>query len=76
MTTNIQQGSLLDVLKKKMRQSKEEMEKYKDECDEYQKRLQTEVIGREAVSLFPKHYFTYYFCVAFVARALPLSHSF
>lgn len=52
MTTNIQQGTLLDVLKKKMRQTKEEMEKYKDECEEYQKRLQGEVIRREEVSSF------------------------
>lgn len=52
MTTNIQQGTLLDVLKKKMRQTKEEMEKYKDECEEYQKRLQGEVIRREEVSWF------------------------
>lgn len=50
MTTNIQQGTLLDVLKKKMRQTKEEMEKYKDECEEFQKRLQGEVIRREEVS--------------------------
>jgi len=41
------QGTLLDVLKKKMRQTKEEMEKYKDECEEYQRRLQVEVIRRE-----------------------------
>lgn len=52
MTTNIQQGTLLDVLKKKMRQTKEEMEKYKDECEEYQNRLQGEVIRREEVSEF------------------------
>lgn len=44
------QGTILDVLKKKMRQTKEEMEKYKDECDEYQKRLQVEVMRREEVS--------------------------
>lgn len=50
MTTNIQQGTLLDVLKKKMRQTKEEMEKYKDECEEFQNRLQGEVIRREEVS--------------------------
>nr|CAD7423153.1 unnamed protein product [Timema monikensis] len=47
MTTNIQQGTLLDVLKKKMRQTKEEMEKYKDECEEYHKRLQVEIMRRE-----------------------------
>lgn len=52
MTTNIQQGTLLDVLKKKMRQTKEEMEKYKDECEEFQKRLQGEVIRREEVSFY------------------------
>lgn len=50
MTTNIQQGTLLDVLKKKMRQTKEEMEKYKDECEEFHKRLQVEVMRREEVS--------------------------
>lgn len=50
MTTNIPQGTLLDVLKKKMRQTKEEMEKYKDECEEYHKRLQLEVVRREEVS--------------------------
>lgn len=50
MTTNLQQGTLLDVLKKKMRQTKEEMEKYKDECEEYIKKLQLEAIRREEVS--------------------------
>lgn len=49
MSTQMQ-GTLLDVLKKKMRQTKEEMEKYKDECEEYQKRLQVEVMRREEVS--------------------------
>lgn len=51
MTTNIQQGTILDVLKKKMRQTKEEMEKYKEECEDYHKRLQVEVMRREEVSL-------------------------
>lgn len=50
MTTNVQQGTLLDVLKKKMRQTKEEMEKYKDECEEFHKRLQVEIMRREEVS--------------------------
>lgn len=50
MTAQIQQGALLDVLKKKMRQTKEEMEKYKDECEEFQKRLQAELVRREEVS--------------------------
>lgn len=49
MTTSIPQGTLLDVLKKKMRQTKEEMEKYKDECEEFHKRLQLEVVRREEV---------------------------
>lgn len=52
MTANLQQGSLLDVLKKKMRQTKEEMEKYKDECEEYHKKLQIENMRREEVSFF------------------------
>lgn len=46
----IQQGGLLDVLKKKMRQTKEEMEKYKDDCEELQKKLHLEVMRREEVS--------------------------
>lgn len=50
MTANIQQGALLDVLKKKMRQTKEEMEKYKEECEEFHKRLQVEIMRREEVS--------------------------
>lgn len=49
MSTQMQ-GTLLDVLKKKMRQTKEEMEKYKDECEEYKKRLQVEAMRREEVS--------------------------
>lgn len=53
MTTTIQQGSLLDVLKKKMRQTKEEMERYKDECEEFNKRLQNEIIRREEASILP-----------------------
>lgn len=57
MTANIQQGTLLDVLKKKMRQTKEEMEKYKDECDEFHKKLQTEVRRREEVRPFWHFYF-------------------
>lgn len=56
MTTNIQQGTLLDVLKKKMRQTKEEMEKYKDECEEFQNRLQGEVIRREEVSDYSDYF--------------------
>lgn len=49
MTSSIPQGSLLDVLKKKMRQTKEEMERYKDECENYNIRYQNEVVRREEV---------------------------
>lgn len=63
MTTNIQQGTLLDVLKKKMRQTKEEMEKYKDECEEYHKRLQVEIMRREEVSYFFFSSFKFLFLV-------------
>ena len=48
---NMSQGSLLDVLKKKMRQTKDEMERSKDECEELQKKLHMEVMRREEVSL-------------------------
>lgn len=51
MTTNLQQGTLLDVLKKKMRQTKEEMERYKDECEEYNRKHQLEAMRREEVSV-------------------------
>jgi len=64
MTTSIPQGTLLDVLKKKMRQTKEEMEKYKDECEEFHKRLQLEVVRREEVSpatSFPAKFATLWF---------------
>ncbi|KAG5682089.1 hypothetical protein PVAND_011468 [Polypedilum vanderplanki] len=47
MTTNLQQGTLLDVLKKKMRQTKEEMERYKDECEEFNRKYQLEAMRRE-----------------------------
>ncbi|KAG8225390.1 hypothetical protein J437_LFUL004590 [Ladona fulva] len=47
MTTNVQQGTLLNVLKKKMTQTKEEMEKYRDECEDSHKRLQAEILRRE-----------------------------
>lgn len=47
MTTNLQQGTLLDVLRKKIRQTKEDMEKFKDECEEYHMKLQNEVKRRE-----------------------------
>lgn len=49
----MQQGTILDVLKKKMRQTKEEMEKYKDECEEFHKRLQVEIMRREEVRIYP-----------------------
>lgn len=49
MTTQLQQGTLLDVLKKKMRQTKEEMEKYKDECEEFSRKFQLEAMRREEV---------------------------
>lgn len=64
----MQQGTILDVLKKKMRQTKEEMEKYKDECEEYHKRLQVEIMRREEVSnraiyLYVLCYVIFQFCV-------------
>lgn len=51
MSATVQGSTLLDGLKKKMRQTKEEMEKYKDECEEYQKRLQLESRRREEVRI-------------------------
>lgn len=57
MTTNLQQGTLLDVLKKKMRQTKEEMERYKDECEEYNRKHQLEAMRREEVSICHLNFF-------------------
>lgn len=73
MTTNLQQGTLLDVLKKKMRQTKEEMEKYKDECEEFHKKLQMEVMRREEVSFFYFFSLSYLlFDVSFIWHTMPM----
>ena len=46
----VQGNNLLDVLKKKMRQTKEEMEKYKEESEDMARKLQVEIRRREEVS--------------------------
>jgi len=46
MTTHMQQGTL-DVLKEKMRHTKEDEEKYKDEYEKFHKRLQVEGMHQE-----------------------------
>ena len=56
MASVLPQGAILDVLKKKMRQTKEEMEKYKEECEEYHKRLQVEINRREEVRVYILYY--------------------
>merc|ERR1711941_222897 len=43
----VQGNNLLDVLKKKMRQTKEEMEKYKEESEDMARKLQVEIMRRE-----------------------------
>ena len=48
--TQVQGSNLLDVLKKKMRQTKEEMEKYKEESEDMGRKLQVEICRREEVS--------------------------
>lgn len=45
-----QQTSLLDVLKKKMRQAREEAEQAKDEADEVKRQLEEERKKREDVN--------------------------
>ena len=45
----MQGNNLLDVLKKKMRQTKEEMEKYKEESEDMARKLQVEIRRREEV---------------------------
>ena len=49
--TQVQGSNILDVLKKKMRQTKEEMEKYKEDSDDLTRKLSAEVVRREEVSL-------------------------
>ena len=49
-TAQVQGSNILDVLKKKMRQTKEEMEKYKEDFDDSQRKLQVEIMRREEVS--------------------------
>ena len=51
MTQAVQGSNLLDVLKKKMRQTKEEMEKYKEEGEDMGRKLQLEIMRREEVSV-------------------------
>lgn len=51
MTTTIGKGAdLMEVLKKKMRQAKDDMENVKDENEELTKKLASEVQRRESVS--------------------------
>merc|ERR1712168_1703610 len=45
--TQVQGSNLLDVLKKKMRQTKEEMEKYKEDSEDMARKLQVEIMRRE-----------------------------
>merc|ERR1711997_526019 len=47
MSNNVQGSNILDVLKKKMRATKEESEKYKEECEDIQRKLQVELMRRE-----------------------------
>ena len=52
MATQVQSSPLLDVLKKKMRLTKEEMEKYKEEAEDMARKLQVEIMRREEVYKF------------------------
>lgn len=53
MSNNVQGASILDVLKKKMRATKEECEKYQEECEDLKKKLHSETIRREEVNIKP-----------------------
>jgi len=50
MTAHVQGSNVLDVLKKKMRATKEESEKHKEDCEDLQRKLQVEINRREEVS--------------------------
>jgi len=60
MSSTMQQGSFLDVLKKKIRQTKEECEKFEEEAEEYKKKYLLEVRKREEVSRQSLSYFLYF----------------
>ena len=47
----VQGSNILDVLKKKMRATKEESERFKEECDEFHRKLLNETQRREDVSV-------------------------
>ena len=50
MATHAQTGtSLLEVLKEKMRLTKEEMEKFKEDAEDMARKLQVEIMRREEV---------------------------
>ena len=49
MTTNVQGSNILEVLKKKMRATKEECDKYKEDCEDLQRKLKIEIRRREDV---------------------------
>lgn len=51
MTTIGKGADLMEVLKKKMRQAKEDTERLKDENEEISRKLQIEIQRREAVSV-------------------------
>lgn len=52
MTANVQGSNILDVLKKKMRATKEECEKFKEEAEDLQRKLGVEINRREDVKPF------------------------
>jgi hypothetical protein len=54
MTAHVQGSNVLDVLKKKMRATKEESEKYKEDCEDLQRKLQVEIMRREEVTFLPR----------------------
>ena len=51
MTANVQGSNILDVLKKKMRATKEECEKFKEEAEDLQRKLGVEINRREDVKI-------------------------
>jgi tropomyosin-1 len=47
--SNAQGSNILEVLKKKMRATKEECDKYKEDFEDLQRKLQVEIMRREEV---------------------------
>lgn len=64
------QGSLLDVLKKKMRSMKEDLEASQEAAQENHQKYQVEKRRREEVSFFVFHFFFFVCHIHFISNRI------